>query len=469
MRIPNTLIAASIAIGVVACSNIFQNEDPPAPYNSEDPLKSGEISLPVKPDPTFSWAPQPGVVLNLGGLKSKSGGEPVLMALGGGVAAGYRDGGLFREGQITSYPNLVARQMGLANFEQPLFERENGNGTGRLVIDKASDDLRWKEVTNNMAYEKGGSFPQFEPYMGTPVNNYSVPGLHPIFWNGGLDHFEKNAASYYEANPLPAEKTNANYLWDKYDVSTSLASRFIPSSAGTGWDRINALNPDLGIIDVGMDIFVMTHLRGGGAGVTLSQRAPIWEGQLMDRIKKTGMKYVYTTIPDVLDFPYFKLYTYQEAVRRTGAAPKILKNGRKFVEEVTAEDILLPTANVVNYFNGKFEGPLMDADVIREDEMGKPEFYNEGFIQGWAKTHNHPLVDFYSVYKKVLAGQYVSEDGFKIDPSFPNGNFFSADGIYPSAIGQAVLANEVIKVFNASYGMQIPLIKIGDYAAELAK
>lgn len=468
MRVPNILIAASIAIGVVACSNIFQNEDAPAPYNSEDPLKAGEISLPVKPDPTFSWAPQPGSV-SLGDLKSKTGGEPVLVVLGQGVAAGYRDGGLFREGQITSYPNLVARQMGLTNFKQPLFERESGNGTGRLVIDKASNDLRWKEVTNNLAYEERETFPKFKPYSGPPINNFSVPGLHPIFYNGGLGEFVENAVSYYKANPLPDEKTNANYLWDKYDISASLASRFIPSSVGTGWDQIGALKPDIGIIDVGLDIFVLTHLRGGGAGLSISQRAPIWEKQLMDMIKKTEMKYVYTTIPDVLDFPYFKIYTYEDAVRRTGAAPKIFKDGRKFVESVTAEDILLPTANVVNYFNGKFKEPLSDSDVILKEEAGRPEFYNQNFVQGWAKTNNHPLVDFYSVYKKVLAGQYVSEDGFKIDPSFPNGNFFSTDGIYPSAIGQAVLANEVIKVFNAAYGMQIPLIKIGDYAAEIAR
>lgn len=468
MKLPNILIAASIAIGVVACSNIFGGEESPVPYNSEDPLKAGEISLPVKPDPMFSWTPQPGSV-NLGGMTSKAGGEPVLMALGGGVAAGYRDGGLFREGQITSYPNLVARQMGLTNFKQPLFERESGNGTGRLVIDKASNDLRWKEVTNNLAYEERETFPKFKPYSGPPINNFSVPGLHPIFYNGGLGEFVENAVSYYKANPLPDEKTNANYLWDKYDISASLASRFMPSSAGTGWDRINGLMPDLGIIDVGMDIYLMTHIRGGGLGLYDGQRWPTWELQMLDRTKNTGMKYVYTTIPDVLDFPYFKIYNYKEAVRRTGSVPKILKEGRKFVEEVMPEDILLPTANVVNYIDGKFEGPLTDADVIRTEEMGRPEYYNQMYIQKWVKDYKHPLVDFYSIYKKVLAGQYVSEDGFRIDPSFPNGNFFSSDGIYPSAIGQAVLANEVIKVFNAAYGMQIPLIKIGDYAAEIAR
>ncbi len=123
----------------------------------------------------------------------------------------------------------------------------------------------------------------------------------------------------------------------------------------------------------------------------------------------------------------------------------------------------------MNLYNGRFSGPLTDADVIRKDEVNRSDFYNNWFIQKAARDYNHPLVDFHAVYKKVLAGQYVSEDGFRIDPSYPNGNFFSSDGLYLSAIGQAVLANEVIKVFNASYGMKIPLINVGKYAAELAK
>lgn len=38
--------------------------------------------------------------------------------------------------------------------------------------------------------------------------------------------------------------------------------------------------------------------------------------------------------------------------------------------------------------------------------------------------------------------------------------FFSLDGMYPSAIGQAMIANEVIKTINKAYNMDIPLISI---------
>lgn len=159
--------------------------------------------------------------------------------------------------------------MGLTNFKQPLFERENGNGTGRLVIDKTSSNFRWKAVTNNLAYEERETFAKFKPYSGVPENNFSIPGFHPVSYNGGLSEFVENAVSYYKANPLPIEKTNANYLWDKYAMSMELASRFMPSGTGAGWDQINTLKPDVGIIDVGLDIFVLTHLRGG-AGLSVN-------------------------------------------------------------------------------------------------------------------------------------------------------------------------------------------------------
>ncbi|HWV33667.1 MAG TPA: hypothetical protein VN038_28630, partial [Dyadobacter sp.] len=118
------------------------------PLDSLNPLIITEITRPVKPDPSFSWAPKPGSV-DLGNLKPTSGKEPVLMVIGEARAAGYRDGGLYRQGQLTSYPNLVARQMGLANFDPGLFEKEKGNGSGYFVQDPGSTLPSWSKVTNN--------------------------------------------------------------------------------------------------------------------------------------------------------------------------------------------------------------------------------------------------------------------------------------------------------------------------------
>lgn len=425
MKFCNSLFAflsACLLLGMVSCKDIFGNQsEPDTTVPNTYPVISGEISVPVPSDPSFGWAPAAGSV-NLGDLKARSGtSEPTLVAIGGSLTAGYRDGGLFREGQITSYPNLVARQMGLSNFKQPLFERESGNGTGRLVLDGKRGTLRWKEASNNLGYQADSSV-DFKPYMGTSINNFAVPGLHLSNLGNSPDELLPDAVTYYQKNPKSYRGEQGQYLWNKPLSAMALYQRLVPSNS-IGWDRINELKPDVGIVEAGLDVYISNNLSGGGNGLYDGQRWPHWELQMLDRLKETGTKYLYATIPDLTETPFF---------------------------------------------NGTLNGIPNKIKTMPEG-AARPERYNDLFIKKFAKDYNHPLVDFYAVYKKVLAGQYISEDGFKIDPSFPNGNFFSADGLYPSAIGQAVLANEVIKVFNTSYGSQIPLIKIKDYARELGK
>lgn len=107
--------------------------------------------------------------------------------------------------------------------------------------------------------------------------------------------------------------------------------------------------------------------------------------------------------------------------------------------------------------------------MILPAEISKPEWHNESEIAAYAREFGHPLVDFYGIYKQIVGGTYMTDDGFRIDPSYPNGNFFSSDGIHPTAIGQAVLANEVIKVLNKNFQAKIPLINVGAFALEMEK
>ncbi len=193
-------------------------------------------------------------------------------------------------------------------------------------------------MTNNLAYSNPPI--EFLPYSGNQVNNFSAPGLSPIFYNINVGDIVESTVTYYKTNPLNAEKTNANYLWDKYNMPVALGSRFIPSGTGTGWDRINAMKPDMGIIDAGLDNFVADYIRGEGLGLSSSQRWPDWELQILEKVKKTGMKYVYLTVPDILDAPYFKFYTYESMVKKVDKTPKFLQNGTDQLRDIEPTDIL---------------------------------------------------------------------------------------------------------------------------------
>ncbi|MBC8153373.1 MAG: hypothetical protein H7Z72_10715 [Bacteroidetes bacterium] len=71
-------------------------------------------------------------------------------------------------------------------------------------------------------------------------------------------------------------------------------------------------------------------------------------------------------------------------------------------------------------------------------------------------------MDLELIYSQIHRGRYTTGDGLQIDGSL-RGNFFSSDGISPTALGQAVIANEVIKAINGTYQTSIPAISIRSY------
>ncbi|MDR6805364.1 hypothetical protein J2Y45_002327 [Dyadobacter sp. BE34] len=465
------LSATLLAFTFLACSNVTRQEIPPQeqenmaiPLDSLNPLIIAEITRPVKPDPSFSWAPKTGSV-DLGSLKNTSGKEPVLMVIGEARAAGYRDGGLYRQGQLTSYPNLVARQMGLANFDPGLFDKEQGNGSGYFVQDPGSTLPNWSKVTNNLAFDNDKT-KQMKPYTGGMVHNISVPGNGISKYDLNLSRIYSEVIDFERTSPLPSSALTANYLWTTGLVPLALINRIIPADKANPWAHLKEMNPDIGIIDLNTDVYTIADIAGGENGL-LGPREVVQERLAINYFREKKAPYIYMTVPDVLDFPYFKWFTLKKLASRTKNPIYSVWGSKSVLAD--NKTIFLPTINVINVLQGNAFETLEEHDVILPSEISKPEWHNDFEVAAYVREFGHPLVDFYSVYKKIIHGDYVSEDGFRIDPSYPNGNFFSSDGIHPTAIGQAVLANEVIKVLNKSYKAKIPLINVGMFAAEIEK
>lgn len=84
--------------------------------------------------------------------------------------------------------------------------------------------------------------------------------------------------------------------------------------------------------------------------------------------------------------------------------------------------------------------------------------YNQQTV-AFAIFFNYPIVDLNTIYDKILNNTYISDDGVRVESTL----FFSSDGIYPTAFGQSIIANEVIKALNTYYKMDIPLINTREY------
>ena len=86
----------------------------------------GDTTIRVKADKEVLPA-LPGKKADLASITKNLEANFRLLSVGGSLSSGFRDGGLYREAQLTAFPNLIARQMGVT-FDQPLFDTNDGNG-----------------------------------------------------------------------------------------------------------------------------------------------------------------------------------------------------------------------------------------------------------------------------------------------------------------------------------------------------
>lgn len=106
-----------------------------------------------------------------------------------------------------------------------------------------------------------------------------------------------------------------------------------------------------------------------------------------------------------------------------------------------------------------------DADVLDGDELDDIAFatnaYNQA-IAAIANTYDLGLVDANGILKRIKeSGQ--SFDGGVVTAAFVTGGGFSLDGIHLTPRGNALIANEIIKVIEQKYGANIPMAELGAY------
>ena len=391
-----------------------------------------------------AWLDQPIPYADLGEIMSPSS-KIQMISFGGGTTAGVSNGGLNREGQQFAYPNLVAHQMGLTNFVTPLFDENEANGTGIfLYADPTAKYPRWKEVSNDLANVQKGETVRFTPYAGK-VDNYAFP-------NGGTLNLDF-------AHP---------YLF-----------RFMPRAQSPTAKAIDYIrerqNYDLAIMEDFFDYWILSVLNEERLDYRHLNGAIMHTGDVplygMKAVLNNGQKGVVFTIPNYLDLACMNWYSVEKLKKITPSFTILYSdNGEKKSLDQSSTFQFKPTVRVDSLFQNIRQGQavtvrLSDNDLIDKQEMwvANPDLMYNPKIRDFAKANNLALVDLRALYEKIHQGIYTTDDGYKIDGSM-KGNFYSSDGIYPTPIGQAVIANEVIKAINSKYKARIPLINIGEYA-----
>ena len=377
------------------------------------------------------------------GRALKPGQAMEMVAFGGGLTAGVMNGGITRESQQTNYTNLLAHQMGIKNFEMPLFDKEHFNGTGYYIYrDTESGYPNWDRVINNTISV-------------TPTSPSTMPVYQGKISNYGL--FEGSTEWY-----VPG------WGCENCDLPTLLASRFK-----------GRLPDELPYNFIIIEEFFDRWMIGIQKTREIGRFNDCFNGSIMNsgRITDYAINYhlrskkgVIFTIPRYQDLPYMNWYSMKEfqnayiTFDRNGTADGVINFLKPFS--------LIPTAKLhtlCERFKGHaFSANFDDIEVIDYGETyeSDPQLFYNAKIREYAAEKDLAVVDLFDLYQRIHKGGYRTDDGVLIDGT-AHGNFFSSDGIYPTALGQAVIANEVIKAINRHYNAKIPLIDIAGFASSV--
>lgn len=441
---------------------VDQQEDPPLiPTTSEQLERLLPSQLPTISDPMFitgtttytskydaaKWFLRPLDKPYLG-LLAKEGSVPAMISFGGGLTAGVSNGGLNREAQQFAYPNLVARQMGIADFKTPLLGEDEANGTGIFLYGEPNGDFpRWLEVTNSLAHMEAGEPVKMTPFSGK-IHNFAFP-------NGGTI-----GASYPYCPTCKPQAYSSRFTDYKITKDTTLLHSIQRKQ-----------DYDFVIMEDFYDAFVNWIVNSPRLDeqFSLANYASV-PTYAMDGIVRKGQKGVVFTVPHFRHLNFMNWYNVEALKKMVPSISFVywIINSAVVVNQ-SQPFYLKPTKYTEGVFGtaekGKpIQGQLTDMDIIDQGEewFANPERVVNPSVRKFANQHNLALVDLYEVYQKIHEGSYITDDGLKVDGSL-KGNFFSSDGIYPTPLGQAVIANEVIKAVNLKYNALIPLINIGEF------
>jgi hypothetical protein len=359
------------------------------------------------------------------------------IAVGSSMVAGYTNGGLYRDGQLTSYPNLIAQQAGV-KFEQALFPMGQENGTGYLVSSAGNTSAQFNKITDKTGIISTSPL-LFTKYSGNPTN-FGVATLRMSdMGKTGLGNAKNQGFNPYFERILPVGKEDISYP-----------------------DWVKESNPTFFTASIGEYDMLAFATSGGKKSLTETSVFALNCQKLLDALVSNKAQGIITNLPNVLDFPYFNFYTFEDLAKNMGVSGIYITTGNGIVRLATANDRMLldaiPNVGKIDALEQK-KGisamyPLTNEEVLDKDEVNSVALQLSNFngiLKVEADKRGIILVDLNTVYKQIQSGNYDAGNGVKLSSSLLTGSFFSLDGINPTPRGSAVIANEIIKVINANY------------------
>jgi len=404
------------------------------------------------------------------------------VAIGNSITAGFADAALYYDGQMVSYPNLIAeqfRQVGGGDFVQPLVPQASAgigsSGNARSVLGYKTD-CKGVSGLSPVPFATSGDFSIFTNNIAAqgPYNNMGIPGAKAI-------------TTVYPGYGNPANGLgNYNPFFTRILAPSEFASASILSKAA-------AQNPTFFSVFIGNNDVLAYALAGGASdAVTPSAGSPgvgfdASYDLIINTMTANGAKGVVGNIPDVTSIPFATTIPYNgltlDATQATqlsaayaalgisfheGANPFMILDssapgGRRQIK--ATEYVLLTTPqDSLKCAGWGSSKPLANQYVLTETEIANIQnavaAYNAK-IKSVAAAKGLAYVDVNAFMAKAKAG--IVYNGITTSATFVSGGAFSLDGVHLTPRANALLTNEFIKAINSQYGSTIPQVDATKY------
>ncbi len=360
----------------------------------------------------------------------------VYVALGDALTAGMVSNALVETHQAYSFPAQIARQGDSQSFQQPLVSSPG--------IDVELELRRLFPGPIIVAPREGQQGRALNASLGGPFNNLGVPGATLA----DLRATDGTAGAFFA---------------------------LVLRGLGTATTQAIRLRPTLITLWPGNSDVLSAVVRGRAVdGVTLT-RPEVFEAELERLVRGlqtgTAATLLVANIPDFTASPFvttIKPYLVDPA----SGAPK-LRNGQR-IPLIGPTGTPLPASSFVTLGASSLlaEGvgipeedggqgtPLPDEVVLDQNEVDiireRVDAHNRSIASVCAAAVV-PVVDLHAFFERLVAG--IPVGGSNIDATYLTGGAYSYDGVHPTDLGYALVANEWIRSIN-EHGGSVPLINL---------
>jgi len=401
------------------------------------------------------------------------------LAIGSNTTAGYMNNALTLEGQLQSFPALLANQFSLAGggiFNQPLVNAGNGysydfvalTAEGKLnlinsINCKGLNDVDLKVSSVNTDDRR---------WIGNkgPFNNMGIPGAKSfnlysqLFGKGGVTG---NPYFYRMASDTGA--------------SSGLSSTVLGDAS--------MVDPTFFTLWIGAHDVLWYAIAGGEPGgeifynITPTSQFDASIDTIISELTSGGAKGLVANIPDIADLPFFNTIPYNGLILtqaqadslnllsppnitfQAGANPYVVSNqGGSTIRQLKEGEYLLSSIkrdSLLCFQKGTPQLPIESFKVLDTLEVSNIRTAIQTFnskLRTAALSKDLAFADMHSLYKSFKKG--IVFNGANYSTAYLKESAFSLDGIHPNGRGYAIIANEFIRVINAKYGSNLPIVDV---------